>query len=101
MKRILSATIATIFLMTPSLCLSAYVVHLKDGREFIADRYWEEGDQIKFKLPNGELGVDKGLIKEIKESPDLSGKQKRAEKEPPIRVERLQVKATANFLPMF
>jgi hypothetical protein len=40
------------------------------------------------------LGVDKGLIKEIKESPDLSGKQKRAEKEPPIRVERLQVKET-------
>jgi len=65
MKKLLTAIAAAVFLIYPSLCFSSYIIHLKDGRAFATDRYYEEGDQIKFKRYGGVIGIQKDLIKEI------------------------------------
>ena len=67
MKKTLTAIMITIFLLTPVLCFSAYRIHLKDGREFTTDRYWEDGEQIKFERFGGVIGMQKELVREIEE----------------------------------
>jgi len=65
MKKLLTAVAVAVFIIYPSLSFSSYIIHLKDGREFITDRYWEEGDQIKFKRYGGIIGIQKGLVRGI------------------------------------
>jgi len=61
MKKLLTAIATAVFVIYPCVCFASYVIHLKDGREFATDRYWEEGDQIKFKRYGGVIGIQKGL----------------------------------------
>jgi len=78
MKKILTAIATAVFIIYPSICFASYVIHLKDGREFVTNRYWEEGDQIKFKRYGGVIGIHKDLvrgIKEIKDFPEDEGKK--------------------------
>ena len=62
---IMKRSIITIFgigiLLYPLICFASYVIHLKDGREFATDRYYEEGDEIKFKRYGKVIGIQKGL----------------------------------------
>ena len=46
-------------------CFSSYIIHLNDWREFATDRYYEEGDQIKFKRYGGFIGIQKDLVREM------------------------------------
>ena len=62
MKKILIAIAAAGFFVYPFICFASYVIHLKDGREFVADQYWEEGDQIKFNRYGGVIGIEKELV---------------------------------------
>ncbi|MDZ7696960.1 MAG: hypothetical protein U5R49_08595 [Deltaproteobacteria bacterium] len=71
MKTTLTAIMITVFFLTPALCFSAYRIHLKDGREFVTDRYWLEGGQIKFKRFGGVIGIQKELVREIEEVEDI------------------------------
>ncbi len=71
MKKILTAIAAVVFVVYPSICSASYVIHLKDGREFVADKYWEEGEQIKFKRFGGIIGIQKDQVKEIEEKEDV------------------------------
>ncbi len=63
MKKRLILIAAAVFIIYPSICFASYVIHLKDGREFVTDRYWEEGEQIKFKRYGGVIGIQKDLVK--------------------------------------
>lgn len=87
MKKTLTAVVVAVFFLIPALCFSAYVIHLKDGREFTTSRYWMEGDQIKFKLPDGELGVPKDIVEKIDEVADAPLKEKAPEQETQARNE--------------
>ena len=71
MKKILTFIAAAVFVIYPSVSFSSYIIHLKDGREFATDRYYEEGDQIKFKRYGGVIGIQKDLVKEIEEIEDV------------------------------
>ena len=71
MKKILAAIIAVAFVMHPAVCVAAYIIHLKNGREFVTKQYWEEGEQIKFKRYGGIIGIQKDLVKNIEEADDL------------------------------
>jgi len=71
MKRILTVIAAAVFVIYPCVVSASYIIHLKDGREFVTDRYYEEGDQIKFKRYGGVIGIQKGLVKEVEEIEDL------------------------------
>jgi len=59
MKKLLTAIAAAVFIIYPCVCFASYVIHLKDGREFATDRYYEEGGQIKFKRYGGIIGIEK------------------------------------------
>ena len=58
MKKLLTVIVAAVFIVYPSICFASYVIHLKDGREYVTDRYWEEGDQIKFNRYGGVIGIE-------------------------------------------
>jgi len=62
MKTLLVSIAAAVFVIYPSICFASYVIHLKDGREFSVDQYWEEGDQIKFKGYGGIIGIEKAFL---------------------------------------
>ncbi|MDZ7696959.1 MAG: hypothetical protein U5R49_08590 [Deltaproteobacteria bacterium] len=71
MKPLLTAIAAAVFIIYPSVCFASYIIHLKDGREFVTEQYYEEGDQIKFKRYGGIIGIQKDLVREIEETEDV------------------------------
>jgi len=71
MKKILAAIATAAFAIYPSICSAAYIIHLKNGRELVTERYWEEGGQIKFTRYGGVIGIQKDLVKNIEEIEDL------------------------------
>jgi len=77
MKKILTFIAAAVFIY-PSLSFSSYIIHLKDGREFATDRYYEEGDQIKFKRYGGIIGIEKDLVRGIEVMEEVPHVAKRA-----------------------
>jgi hypothetical protein len=46
---------------------ASYVIELKNGRQFTTERYWTEGDQVKFQTLGGTLGFSKDAVQEIRE----------------------------------
>jgi hypothetical protein len=44
---------------------ASYVIKLKNGKEFVTARYWQEGKQIMFDTYDGVFGVDKAFISSI------------------------------------
>ena len=82
MKKLLTVIAAAILLICPSICFSSYIIHLKDGRDFATDRYWEEGDLIKFKRYGGVIGLQKDQVSEIEEIEDVP--EEKAEEVKPV-----------------
>jgi len=62
MTKLLTAITVAVFVIYPCVCFPSYVIHLKDGREFVTDQYYEEGDQIKFKRYGGVIEIQKDLV---------------------------------------
>ena len=50
---------------------SAYVIKLKNGNEYITDRYWREGAQVLFDTYGGVFGVDRNFVLKIEKSDKL------------------------------
>lgn len=90
MKKLLTAIAVAVFIIYPSICFASYVIHLKDGREFVTDRYWEEGEQIKFKRYGGAIGIPKDLVRWIEEIKDLPEEKKAARQEAPDAAEKVR-----------
>ena len=61
MKKLLTVIAAAVFVIYPCVTSALYIIHLKDGREFATDRYYEEGDQIKLNDMAGSSGLKKIL----------------------------------------
>ena len=74
MKKFILIIITTAFFIYPSICLSSYLIELKNGSTFITNHYWKEGRQIKFYCYGGVVGIGKDLIRKISES-DLPYKE--------------------------
>ncbi|MBU4185417.1 MAG: hypothetical protein L6263_03960 [Desulfobacteraceae bacterium] len=68
MKNYIAVIITIIFLICPSVCFSSYLIELKNGSKFITYQYWKEGSQIKFYYSGGVVGIEKDLVREIRES---------------------------------
>jgi hypothetical protein len=68
MKKLLTHVAVVVFLAFPTACLGGYMIHLKDGTQFLTDRYFEEGDLIKFERYGGLIGIKKDRIREIQET---------------------------------
>ena len=66
MKKFILIIITIAFFIYPSICLSSYLIELKNGSTFITNHYWKEGRQIKFYYRGGVVGIHKDSVKEIK-----------------------------------
>lgn len=87
MKKILTAIAAAVFIIYPSVCFASYVIHLEDGREFATERYWEEGEQIKFKRYGGIIGIQKDLVRGIEVVEEVEELREEKEKAVPAKQE--------------
>jgi len=81
---LLIATIA--FFICPSICFSSYLIELKNGSTFITNHYWKEGLQIKFYCYGGVVGIEKKIVKAIRES-DMAYKEEIDSKNKRINLE--------------
>jgi hypothetical protein len=52
----------------PPQASATYLIALKNGKEFVTARYWQEGKQVMFDTYGGVFGVDKDLIIKISAS---------------------------------
>jgi hypothetical protein len=60
----------------PLLSFADYIIHLQSGRQFVTERYWEEGGEIKFHFKQGVLGVPKAAVVSIEEViPEVPAKE--------------------------
>lgn len=65
MKKILFV-VTIILLLCPDVSLSAYIIYLKNGGQIEADSYWKEGNQIRYRIKEGEVGIGIDEVLEIK-----------------------------------
>ena len=56
------------FLILPAVCIPSYLIRLTNGNQLIIYEYWEDGSQIRFYSYGGVVGVQKGLVRDIKEA---------------------------------
>lgn len=47
---------------------AAYVIKLKNGNEYITNRYWQAGAQILFDTYGGIFGIDRSFVDKIEQS---------------------------------
>lgn len=66
-KRIILGMLIGVLIL-PGLCMAGFRIELKNGSSFVTDRYWEEGNQIKYYQYGGVLGVAKDQVKSITET---------------------------------
>ena len=84
----------TAWLLYPVLSFADYVIHLKSGRQFVTERYWEEGEEIKFHFKRGVLGVPKGAVVSIEEVADETPKKEETPPEPAVPEDKEDSKKT-------
>ncbi|MEA3416828.1 MAG: hypothetical protein U9R02_11855 [Thermodesulfobacteriota bacterium] len=89
MKKFILIIITTAFFIYPSICLSSYLIELKNGSTFITYHYWAEVRQIKFYFRGGVVGIEKEFVKAIRKSDtaykeEIDSKKKRADLESEI-----------------
>jgi len=66
MKKFILIIVTIVFFICPSVCLSSYLIELKNGSIFITYHYWAEGRQIKFYCSGGVVGIEKEFVKAIR-----------------------------------
>jgi hypothetical protein len=47
---------------------AGYVIRLKNGNEYVTDRYWHKGTQVLFETFGGVFGVEKTFVSKIAKS---------------------------------
>ncbi len=60
--------IAACVIALPAKGLASYLIELKNGSKYVTSDYWEEGNQIKFKISGGEIGFSKDSVLRITET---------------------------------
>lgn len=89
MKRLV-LTMVVACLIHPFVSLAASLIHLKNGRSLIAEQHWEEGNEVRFYLYGGMVGIQKDFIQKIEQS-DLAIKELKVTEEAPA--EKSEAKA--------
>ena len=58
----------SIFMSVFNVANATYVIKLKNGNEYVTNRYWQEGTQVLFDADGGIFGVDKAFVGEIEKT---------------------------------
>lgn len=65
MKKLILVIAVISVLVIPAVSPAAYLIQLKNGGEFATPQYWMEGQEIRFYIGTGIMGLEKGLIAKI------------------------------------
>lgn len=68
MRKITVCFFTLVWLLCPVGGNAAYLIKLKNGKEFVTSRYWQEGSQIMFDTYGGVFGVDRTFVARIEQS---------------------------------
>ena len=58
----------TLCVNTVGVANAAYVIKLKNGNEYVTNRYWQEGAQVLFDAEGGVFGIDKAFVNKIEKT---------------------------------
>ena len=68
MRKSVTRLIVTVSMSCGTLANATYVIKLKNGNEYITNRYWQEGTQVLFDADGGVFGIDKAFVGEIEKT---------------------------------
>jgi len=69
----LTLLILLLLLTFPATGDAAYIIHLKNGGQFTAFAYWRDGNDIKFYVLGGTVGISKDSVRKIeKTAPEIT-----------------------------
>lgn len=68
MRKALIGFIGSISFATVSVADAAYIIKLKNGNEYVTNRYWHEGTQVLFDADGGVFGIDKAFVGKIEKT---------------------------------
>ena len=68
MRKVVIGFIMTTCLGIIDLASAAYVIKLKNGNEYITNRYWQDDKQVLFETYDGIFGVDKTFVSKVEKS---------------------------------
>ena len=68
MRKFLAGFFVSAALSGSSLAYATFVIKLKNGNEYITNRYWQDGGQILFDAEGGVFGIDKRFVKNIEKT---------------------------------
>lgn len=71
MRLVWTSTAILISLAGPPLADGSYVIKLKNGKEYLTARYWQEGGQILFDVYGGVFGVQRAFVAGIERASQL------------------------------
>ena len=68
MRKTVIGFVMTTCLGVIDLANAAYVIKLKNGNEYITNRYWQDDKQVLFETYDGIFGVDKTFVSKVEKS---------------------------------
>ena len=68
MRKTAAYLVLTLCVIAPAIANGAFVIRLKNGNEYVTNRYWQEGTQVLFDADGGIFGVDKGFVNKIEKT---------------------------------
>jgi hypothetical protein len=68
MRKIVTYLALTLCMTAPAIANGAFVIRLKNGNEYVTNRYWQEGAQVLFDADGGIFGVDKSFVNKIEKT---------------------------------
>ena len=95
MRRSVTGLILTVCLNTVGVADAAYVIRLKNGNEYITNRYWQEGRQVFFDADGGVFGIDREFVNKIEKTDKVIRLATVARQDPSERNQPEAVKETA------
>src|SRR3990172_7091002 len=75
---------------------AAYVIKLKNGNEYVTNRYWQEGGQILFDAEGGIFGVAQAFVNKIENTDKVIRVASAARQDPSDKFQTETAKETIN-----
>ncbi len=68
MRKIVIYLALTLCMNALGIANGAFIIRLKNGNEYVTNRYWQEGAQILFDAEGGVFGIDKVFVNKIEKT---------------------------------
>lgn len=82
MRKTVAGLILVTSVSTVSVTEATYVIKLKNGNEYITNRYWQEGEQVLFDAEGGVFGIEKAFVGKIEKADRVVKLATLAERDP-------------------